>query len=131
MAADASPSFSEGQPPVIEPRPGQVTSRDQITQGRQYLFRSSNKGLPQGFLSQPITVLEGPQLSKTNRTFVKCSVDYTQERLEELSGSATHPPRPQRTMTVFLSDVGIMEKGEFKPGTSIWLEDPEKFPKDS
>jgi hypothetical protein len=34
-------------------------------------------------------------------------------------------------MMIYLSDVGIMEKGGFTPGTSIWLADPEKLPKDS
>lgn len=132
MAVDTSPSFSEGQPPITEPRPGQVTSKTQIEMGKTYLFRAASRKAPQKlFVSQAMTVLEGPKLSETNRTFVKCRVNYTEEQLRELAGSATNPPQPPTTMTIFLSDVGITEKGEFKPGTSVWLTDPEKLPKES
>jgi hypothetical protein len=131
MSIDASPAFSEGQSPITEPRPGQVTGKDRIAPGRTYLFRSANRKSPQElFVSQPITVLEGPQLSKSQRTFIKVRVDYPDEQLVDDNDRSSHPQR-QTTMIVNLSDVGIMENGDFKPGTGIWLADPEQLPKES
>jgi hypothetical protein len=117
MTVDAKATFGEPRPLVTEPRPGQIINKAQIEPGGSYFFRSSNKSAPQGFLSQPVTVLEGPQLSERGRTFIKCKVDYSEEQLAKgLIGN-----KGQTTRLITLSDVGITEEGEFKPGTSIWL----------
>jgi hypothetical protein len=132
MSIDASPSFLEGQLPITEPRLGQVTGKDQIMPGKTYLFRSASRRSPQElFVSQPITVLEGPQLSKLQRTFIKCRVDYPDEQLADDNDRSFPPQKKQTTIIVNLSDVGIMENGDFKPGTGIWLADPGKLPKES
>jgi hypothetical protein len=122
MSIDTDPLFRGAEQPITEPRPGQVISQAQIVLGRHYIFRGLNKGLPEGVV-QPLTALTSLQYSKTNRTFVKFSVDHPE-------GDVVHP-QTQTTMTIFLSDVGITENGTFKPGTSIWLEEPEELPQDS
>jgi len=126
MAVDSSPSFPEGQRPITEPRPGQITRVGEIKRGNAYLFMGLN-----GKLSQSVTVLEAPHRSETNPGLgigITIAISYSKE---ELKAMAVHP---QTTMFLPLANIGIKEVRKrlyFQPGTSIWLADPKKLPEHS